>query len=101
MTTAAIFTTGLALAFAAVLALVLLSGRLSPVARRRVEIASRVVAVAVFVPVYGWSLVSMARDGDWLWPAMQPILWIWVAVTIVRERRRKSQAQARRPGTFG
>ncbi|RZJ75858.1 MAG: hypothetical protein EON88_36520 [Brevundimonas sp.] len=96
----AIFTTALALAFAAVLALVLFSGRLSPIARRRVEVALRVVALGVFIPVYGWGLVSMIRDGDWLWPAVQPIVWIWVAISLMREQRRKKAASNRQPGTF-
>jgi len=93
-------TTGLALAVAALLALMLLSGRLPPLARRRVEIAVRVVAVAVFVPVYGWGLVTAVRDGEWLWLAMQPLLGVWIAVGVVRERRRKARAQTRQPGTF-
>jgi hypothetical protein len=100
MTQAALFTTALAVAFAAVLALVLLSGRLSPVWRRHVERVLGGLALVVFAPLYVWGLVSMARDGDWLWIAVQPIMWAWIAVSVVRERRRRARAQMRRPGTF-
>lgn len=96
----AVFTTALALAFAAVLALVLLSGRMSTSGRKGVERVLGLLALAMFLPLYGWGLVSMIRDSQWLWLAAQPILWIWVAVTVVRERRQKARAQSRQPGTF-
>ena len=96
----AVFTTALALAFAAVLAFVVFSGRLSPNGRKGVERVLRALVLAMAVPLYGWVLVSMIREGDWLWFSVQPILWVWVAVTVIRERRQKARAQSRQPGTF-
>jgi len=96
---AAVLTTALALAFAAVLAFVLLSGRMPPVWRKRCEIGLRVIAVAGYLGLLVWGLMTL-RTAGWFGLAVQPVLWVWALVTVVRARRRKAVAGTRQPGTF-
>ena len=96
MSEAAVFTTALALAFAAVLAFVLLSGRLPAVWRRRCETGLRVIAVAGYLSLLVWGVVTL-RNGAWFWLAVQPVLWIWAAVDFWKARRRKALLEASQP----
>ena len=99
MSEAAVLTTALALAFAAVLAFVLLSGRMPPVWRKRCEVGLRVIAVAGYLGLLVWGLMTV-RTGAWFWLAVQPVLWVWALIKVVRDRR-KAALEGRQPGTFG
>lgn len=92
MIQAAVFTTALALAFAALLALVLLSGRLSSVRRRQLELAMAWVLAPVLVAFWAWLMFEAVQLKSVLLIVGQVVIGILLAVQGVRLVRRHRAA---------
>ena len=91
MTSAILFMAIVPLALLLVLALVLLSGRMSPRLRNIVAGCGLVVAVIGL----GWSLFASAARGDWFRFAFFLIVLVWLGWRMARVYREQSARLAR------
>jgi hypothetical protein len=89
----AIFTTALALAFAAVLALVLFSGRLSAGRRRQLELAMVWLILPLLTGLWAWQTYLAVKLGSGLLIAGQLVIGALVAIQIFRAVRKHRSAR--------
>jgi len=83
MTKALLFTAVIPLALLAVLALVLISGRLSPTVRRRAEWTTALVALPAFGLYFCWQAWDSVRAGDRLIAGLYVVAAICMLAQVV------------------